>query len=145
MSGTSADGIDAALVSFEQDGSFELLRTEFTPFTQETQREINVIATLGRKMELAEIRQRDPINAAIDRSDVHTLLQLYRKADDAAPRERAAGGIFKVGGPGPVRLIRLVETEYKNYLREYRKLFQKQVMVAIKEKRGGKDSRRPVH
>ena len=101
-------------------------------------REISAIANLGRKLQQAEFRNHDPINVAIDRSDVHTLLQLYRKADNALTRNRAAAGLFKVGGPATGRLLRLIATEHKSQLRTYHKLYQKQVAAAVKERRQGK-------
>lgn len=41
MSGTSADGIDAALVSFDHNGEFEVLDTQYSPFSEQVQRDIN--------------------------------------------------------------------------------------------------------
>ncbi len=41
MSGTSADGIDAALVRFSSDSDLEVLETDFSPFSNELRDEIN--------------------------------------------------------------------------------------------------------
>ncbi len=44
MSGTSVDGIDAALVHFESESELTVLKTAFTPFDVELREEINAIA-----------------------------------------------------------------------------------------------------
>ena len=44
MSGTSVDGIDAALVEFESFNSLSVLETEFTPFDSELRASINHLA-----------------------------------------------------------------------------------------------------
>lgn len=107
------------------------------PASGQTIREKQLIAALGRQMKQAEVRARDPITHAVDRSDAGTLLQLFRSADDPQQRRRIATGINQVGGPGPARFIRLLETEYKSRLRDYTRQFQKQVSIAVAQQRQG--------
>jgi len=49
MSGTSVDGIDAALVSFSSDRELNVIETEFTPFDEQLKQEINLIAHSSSK------------------------------------------------------------------------------------------------
>jgi len=93
--------------------------------------EIKAIHDVARRLKQAEIRAQDPVNAAIDRSDVTSLLNQFRNADDDTMRRRVATGLFKVGGPGAGRLVRLIETEYQRGLRAYRRAFQKQVAKVV--------------
>ncbi len=82
MSGTSADGIDAALVEFTSTSNLRVIKTDFTPFSAELRNRINSLAHLNQ------------IERCED-SDLHEeLAQHYAKASlelleaaNVAPRE----------------------------------------------------------
>ena len=82
MSGTSADGIDAALVSFEKDGSFEVLATEFSPFSDEVQRDINALGHGRITPEQSE--EFYQLDTQLCQQYSHAALTLLKSADFAA-------------------------------------------------------------
>lgn len=68
MSGTSVDGIDAALVEFTSDKQLNVIETQFTPFEQNLRDRINALALK------AEIR-------SVDETTLHTeLAEHYAQA-----------------------------------------------------------------
>ena len=86
MSGTSVDGIDAALVEFDSDKKLRVVCTQFTPFADPLREQINALALADDKLRRCE-----------DSVLHHTLADLYAKASLAlidkaqVPKQLIAG------------------------------------------------------
>lgn len=103
----------------------------------QTQREFDLLRSIGKRLALAEKRSQDPFVAAMERQDVFSLLGQFRKSDDAAGRTKVANGLIKIGDPGALRLLDLLTTELKNSVKQYKRDFQAQVSKTVRDRRKG--------
>jgi len=107
------------------------------PTSAQTQRDIDLIASIARRTAAAERASLDPIILAVETGDIQTLINLFRTSNDHAIRDRAASAMLQIGGTGPARLISAIHTDFKAKLRKYRGTFQDEVAALVKKKRGG--------
>jgi uncharacterized protein YkwD len=103
----------------------------------QTQRDIDALYSLAKRMAAIERASQDPIIVATETGDIQSLLNLYRSSPDAAQRDRAASAMLHIGGNGPARLIGAVATDFQRKLKKYRGSFQDQVAALVRIKRGG--------
>ncbi len=103
----------------------------------QTDRELDLLRSIGKRLAIVEKRSQDPFIAAMDRRDVFGLLGQYRRATDDDTRSKVANGLIKLGDAGSLRLLDLLETELKHSVSSYKRDFQKQVTKTVRERRKG--------
>ena len=106
MSGTSMDGIDAVLISFEDDARLEVLGHHSLTHPAPLKRRLETLASnQGRPSELGEI------DALLGESFAQCVLDLLRKENVAPQRITAIGShgqtIFHHGSPSPAFSIQI--------------------------------------
>ena len=107
------------------------------PALAQTQRDIDALLSLARRIAAAEKAAQDPIIVATESGDSQSLINLFRTSADPAQRDRAANALINMGGNAPARLISAIHTDYRTKLRKYRGSFQIEVAGLVKKKRGG--------
>lgn len=103
----------------------------------QTQRDIDVLLSLARRIAAAEKAAQDPIIVATENGDSQSLINLFRTSTDPLQRDRAATALINMGGNAPGRLISAIHTDFRTKLRKYRGAFQSEVAGLVKKKRGG--------
>lgn len=107
-----------------------------SPAAAQTQRDIDILMSLSKRLAAVERASQDPIIVATETGDSQSLINLYRTAPDAVLRERAANALINMGGTAPGRLISAIHTDYRGKIRKYRSNFQSEVAGLAKKRRG---------
>lgn len=81
MSGTSADGVDAALVEFQSAHSVSVIETEYTPFSNALRSSINELA---HHPERIQQREDSPLHTELADVYANASIALLKKAGTAA-------------------------------------------------------------
>ncbi len=103
----------------------------------QTQRDIDALISLGRRLAATERASMDPVLVAVETNDAQSLLMLFRSTSDPALRDRAGAALIQMGGSAPGRLIATIHPDFKTKLRKYRGAFQTEVAALAKKQRGG--------